>query len=209
MKTFKQFLNEADPKSYDNEVRTMIERDCGQFIRDSDRNGFLFRGIKHSHLSGDLHVTDSEGNKLVYIRKTVRSDREPRDMSSETHRTLNAWFDDKFGFKARTEGLFAFGENSSSEIIEEYGDPHIIFPIGEFQYVWSVNISDLYVDLQGEELDEGEPADIIEWLNKQEYRKTGLDSAVRNECEIMIKCDKYYAFPIEYEEELKKSLGFK
>lgn len=199
MKTFKQFLNEAD-----NDLLAMIERDCGPFLKESQKAGFLYRGIQPG--GKDLHTQDVDGNKLVYIVKNVRKDRNPRDTSDDMHDALNKWFNDKFGFKARTEAVFAYGGDMFPTTIKEYGDTHIIFPIGEIKYVWSPEVEDLYVHLEAYEIEN--PEDAESNLKQLRYQSTDLHEALKYGNEIMVKCDKYYAFPAEYKQELKKSLGF-
>lgn len=200
MKTFKQYLNESA-----NEVLELIKRDCAPFLEESKKAGFLYRGIQPD--GEDLHVNDSDGKKLVYIQKRVRQDRVPRDMPKPAHHALDDWFDKKFGIKARSQCVFAYGgELYPRGTIKEYGDAHIIFPIGEMQYVWSPEIEDLFVSMEADEITSRE--DVIRLVDESGYKSTGLDEAMKFGNEIMIKCNKYYAFPAEYKAELKKSLGF-
>lgn len=66
--------------------------------------------------------------------------RTPRDTPEDIHYELNYEFNEKFGWNVR-DGIFA----SSNYIdIQVYGVPKVFMPIGEYEFVWSPTIKDLY-----------------------------------------------------------------
>jgi hypothetical protein len=75
----------------------------------------------------------------------VRTDRKPRDMFPELHEDLDDVFQKKFGWPVRSSGMFVTGNIASSY---EYGHEYMIFPIGNFKYIWSPKINDLYMHLK-------------------------------------------------------------
>lgn len=206
MKTFKQFLNEEDLES----VKEILERDCMPYLKATQGKGFLRRGIKGLSKIGSHTALDSEGNEMEYGIKTVRSDRQPLDTTRERHDIIDAWFNDKFGIRARSECVFAGGEAMETSDLKIYGTPCIIFPIGPIEYVWSHYVEDLMVNMRvssgDKEIDEFKAA-VRKWLDEHNYQTTGLDDAVEGRNEIMVKCGSYYAFPVEYSYQLKKALG--
>lgn len=213
--TFKQFiLMEADG----NELLAVLERDCGPFLSASKHRGLLRRGMKGKSLGITKTVIDPFTDKdLDFWENKVRKDRKPRDFSDEEHEELNNWFNENHGFKARSEAVFCFGDKARDYVTAEYGPLYFIFPIGEFEYVWSPNITDLYVEALQNNIDhypddateaEKEKYSPIElFMRNAGYRTTGFEKAVAGSNEIMIKCDKYYAFPESAGDALRISLG--
>jgi hypothetical protein len=110
--------------------------------------------------------------------------------------------------------MFATGQATELGDVKFYGTPCVVFPIGKFEYVWSRYVQDLYGDLNLPGADDGRSYSdeeleekIAKWLKDKHYQKTGLDQAVKMKNEVMVKCDSYYAFPIEYLDDLKTALG--
>jgi len=205
MITFKQFLSEEEM----NEVEKLIKTDCGPFLREAKGAGFLRRGIKARTF--DNFVTDYAGDDLSYIVKEVRQDRRPADSSPFVHAAMDEWFEKNMGFKARSSTMFAFGEHVRSSVLASYGTSCIVFPIGPIKYAWSPVVRDLYVELPvfpNEEDNEVRKKLIWEKLDAYDYKTTDLNEAISHDPyrEIMIQCDKYYAFPIGYKEQLQISL---
>jgi hypothetical protein len=63
-------------------------------------------------------------------------------MPDELHDYLDEQFKKKFGWKARSEGVFCV---RSKQIAYNYGNPYSVFPIGNYKYIYSNKIHDLYV----------------------------------------------------------------
>ena len=203
MITFKQFISERESRV--NATLKMIEYHCGPFLRESKRSGFLIRGIKGLSGLQSKTVLDIDNEDIEYSIKQVRGDRRPLDSAPIRHEFLDDWFKEKVGFNARSEAVFAYGQYVDKSEITPYGTPCIIFPIGEIKYVWSTKVQDLFSDIPGSIHSEEA---LTKWLERQDYKTTGLDEAVQSRSEIMIKCGSYFVFPLEFKDQLTKSLGF-
>lgn len=154
----------------------LIKRDCKPYFDASPGNRLMFRGMRGR-------------SKTKAFKRTVRADRAPKDTSDELHKAMDDWFLEKFGFKARSNAMFATGH---ATIAGTYGSLYAVFPIGDFEFVWSPNVDDL--TLRTENL---RPDEIPDVLEDCEFRKTGLRSAINSQNEIMISCREYYAVPLK------------
>jgi hypothetical protein len=147
-------------------------------------------------------------NKFIkdYEIITPRKNRKPLDTPIAIHRELDKLFKKKFGWKARSEGVFVTGKRSSAS---EYGQPYIVLPIGKFKYVWSPYIYDLHSKLvnTGVIYAKGNKSKVI--MEKDEYmpileelvgkyKDNDLDTAIHVGNEISMKCDKYYIINENY-----------
>lgn len=207
MITFKQFLSEQEIQNFSE----LIRKNCSQFLDESGYAGFLLRGVKGLSDIQSYTALDIEGNEMEYGIKTVRQDRKPLDFTRQRHEIIDEWFVEKFGIRARSQCMFAGGNRIAKSELEHYGTPCVVFPIGEFKYIWSPEVGDLFGKMNipwGDRTEEEWTEETYKWLDVQQYQTDGLDKAVRTNNEIMVKCDRYYAFPIEYQEQMKQSLGF-
>ncbi|KFZ25794.1 MAG: hypothetical protein KQ78_01999 [Candidatus Izimaplasma bacterium HR2] len=112
-----------------------IEKNCKPFLKELKKNNptqaLLLRG---------------EQQRGKFITTTPRTDRRPKDTPYEWHVTFDEYFNNEFGWNARSEGLFCTGRYDTAS---GYGDSvYIIFPIGRYKYIWSENISDLYTKIE-------------------------------------------------------------
>jgi len=114
-------------------MANFIKKNCQPVLRElnsQETPPLLYRGIK--------------SNDPIFIG-TVRKNRRPKDTGIEYHNLFNNSFFKLFGWKPRSEGLFVSGEVWSTK---SYGDTYIIFPMGDFKFIYSPNVIDLYVELQ-------------------------------------------------------------
>lgn len=109
---------------------TMVEKDCQPFLKQA--NNLFFRGTKHK-------MKDDYINKM-----TARKDRKPLDSPMTIHKESDKIFKEKFGWKARSEGVFA----STSYHVGSYGKVWMFFPIGNFKYVWSPTVTDWWIAVE-------------------------------------------------------------
>jgi len=108
-----------------------IKEDCQPYLKEMDNLVFSGRGLWRG--------MDSP-NKKLRITKTTRLDnRIPKDMPQYIHDKLNEYFDRRFGHPYRN-GVFATGPAGEYFV---YGEAYQIFPIGNFDYIWSMDIEDL------------------------------------------------------------------
>jgi hypothetical protein len=117
---------EEDPRL--DEVLVTLEKDCMKFIKETE--GFLFRATNRR--IGDL------------IKKNnARADRNPVDVPRKIHDMADKSFKKKFGWKVRSEGLFTATRESMTK---GYGaNMYLVFPIGDYKYVWSDKWFDFYL----------------------------------------------------------------
>jgi hypothetical protein len=90
--------------------------------------------------------------------------------------------------------VFCFG---GPELAKAFGSgTYMVFPVGEFKYVWNPDVEDLYYSMNAGPYSAKEEAD--KWVNGDKYNKpyqdTGIIDALREKNkEIMVKCVAYYA----------------
>lgn len=123
---FKIYLNEKN-NSIENVVKT-LKKNCKKFIKEIKfSKNFLFRGHKSF-------------NELM-IEKKRRKDRKPKDLDIDTSKYFDVLFNKKFGWNVRSSGIFTTFDINTSE---DYGNPYLFFPIGNYKYVYSYDVEDLY-----------------------------------------------------------------
>lgn len=183
MYSFKKFLVEGS-----GEVKTIAEilDECAPFLRASEGK-FVFRGLKNP--TGALKMITPDGDVTVY-RMEPRRDRRPLNIDEFTHTTVDDYMDEKFGFRGRSQGLFV---TSSPNTASSYGDTYIILPRGEFRFIWSPKISDLFMTRYNA------MTDLDKELKKLKYQMKDLPGAILSTHEIMIDCKDFYAIPYTVE----------
>lgn len=182
-------LTESEPKDRD-EILKLIKKDCKPFLqRIGNKIGTykLYRGLGF----------DSDNNNI--LRKKVRlHDRRPMSTAQIKHERYNEFFEVMFGEPFRNS-LFVSGNEDMAKF---YGEPYVIFPIGDFDWVWSTAIEDIAMDITW--------ANVGAWVNippgqKEVDEKLGslnytINSnflgAIESGNEIMIRCKEYYATKI-------------
>lgn len=215
---FESYLNEAPNKGVQELLSKwpIIEKNSKLILRELryfNNRDFLFHKGSRTHKEN-----------VVSIKKLDDIKRGPLDMPLKTHKVLNDLFKQKFGWKAR-EGIFCTSILTNSA----YGMyKYIILPIGQYQYVWSPYVYDLYFTLRRE-------ADFIDYaknkvdnyaivdkikttsdlIKKEEYKvyerlkeivSTYKDKDVcktKRRVEISFKCAGYYRIKAEYENVVK------
>ena len=206
MITFKQYLSEKEETLAD-----VIQEFCGPYLKESERNGVLLRGI--TNIGAPHGEANVDGRKTPYWIKKVRKDRAPKSTPPDVQVVLDEWFEAKFGWKARAEGMFCVGYPGQNTA-QQYGDSLcLVFPMNEFKYVWSEETEDLWDNILDVAMDtpggfyEMENNIVIKkdgkrivkrdllhkYLDKLDYRNDGLDEAVESNKEIMVGCDYYIA----------------
>lgn len=123
----KQYLTESEAGI--NEILDMLEKDCLPFIKEMRK------------ISPDILICRGSRKSIENIRKIKRrKDREPTDTPEWAQYILDEAFEDKFGWRARSEGVFA----SDYGVADKYGNSYIFFPIGKYSYLWSSVTKDLW-----------------------------------------------------------------
>lgn len=191
MKTFKEFLTEEELTLIE-----LIKKDCKQFLQQMNKGNLLYRGIKVKDLEpvGKVKIGDHSVN---YFKKSIRTDRRPLSTPSNVHDVIDDWFISNFNVKARSGGMFCYSD-SGKEATTSYGVTHVVFPIGNFDCVWSPEVHDLlmFIDNEGFTNSTGE-LEIQDFMDTLEYKKDGLKKAMTTSSEIMIVGGSYYAIRAE------------
>ena len=127
----KLFLNRTGNfTEISSDIKDILLKDCKYFLKEVKKsNGLLYRG-KEDHIES------------IELFKNRIADRKPKDTQKHIHDEFNLLFKKKFGWPVRN-GIFV---TSDKGLAEEYGHPNIFFPKGDFDFVWSDSIKDLYSD---------------------------------------------------------------
>ena len=180
---------DAEPED-DSELRAAIEKikaDCKPFLRQYGGQ-LLFRGSR----------SISHGPTTMFSKRSVRTDRRPMNTDEGIHKQMDDWFNDKFGFRARSAAIFATGNFREAR---GYGTVYCVFPIGDFKFAWSPKIEDLFIQLKDEH-----ESDIPGFLTSAGYKDTDLASAIDSNHEVMIQCKEYYLLLANTPEDRNKVL---
>lgn len=136
MITFKKYLNESEVETFDTidpqDIAKAIKTDCIKWLKEvgDDVEGHLiYRGMNLSIKT-----------QSILLQRNVRMDRRPRDTRKDVHEIFDRYFKDRFGINYRTQSMFVSGNN---HIVADYGHPYIVFPIGDYDYCWSIISDDL------------------------------------------------------------------
>lgn len=193
MKTFKQFLYEKQ--------RSLVEElsKCQPFLNATGSS--LYRGVELS--TEAMYYTDEiDGVPIKWYISKSNKNRLPTDTPHYIHNAADRYFQNAFGWKARSAGVFATGAIGNAH---QYGAAHLMFPIGNFKFIWSPNVEDLYHHYRGivvafERLERQEGIsfgedDILrtfeDKLHEAKYQDDNLPAAIKSRNEIMIDCDEY------------------
>ncbi len=182
-------LIESEPTDRD-EILKLIKKDCKPFLqRIGNKIGSykLYRGMGFAE------------NKDTIVRKSVRlGDRRPMSTAQSKHDRYNKFFVTMFGEPFRN-ALFVSGDE---DMAKYYGEPYVIFPIGDFDWVWSTAINDIAMDIRWPDVNGwvNMPPDQItvdEKLGSLNYTiNSNFIGAIKSGNEIMIRGKEYYATKI-------------
>lgn len=116
------------------EAAEIIYRDCRPYLNAINGNVLehgkqLLRGMSHIDTNTVFDLIEPKG-----IRR-------PKDTSTDIHITLDNFFEDRFGIPHRSESVFATGSPLEAY---SYGRIFMMFPIGDFYFVWSPIVSDAF-----------------------------------------------------------------
>jgi len=129
-----------------------------------------------------------------YFVGTVRSGRSPRDMNKIVHNIIDDALYKKFGFHARSNALFCTGDVYKAYY---YGRAYIIFPIGNYKYIWNPTVNDLYNKFISIGKDDVVSVHEVEQYTQylmRTYKDTNIIKALETGNEIMLWTKKYFAF---------------
>ena len=173
-----------------NDIAKMIKKDCKLFLKSTPRGRFFWRGSE---------------KKVDNVEKfKPRKDRRPLSIKLSTHKALDDLFNEIFGWRARSQGVFATINNGDTRI---YGTPYLFFPIGNFKFLYSLTIKDLWVPTKRLNV-VGLESDIIVKKDLEDLVKSYTDKNLKNvgSSEVMFKCKEYYLVNRKYTPELRDLL---
>uniref|UniRef100_A0A6M3IR11 Uncharacterized protein n=2 Tax=viral metagenome TaxID=1070528 RepID=A0A6M3IR11_9ZZZZ len=103
---------------------------------------FYFTSMKGTHKHSKFLFRGSDKKTNYFDNFKSRIDRNPKDMPVDIHNDFDFLFRKKFGWKARSEGIFATSKYNDAD---NYGSfCYIFIPIGNFKFIWSKKVNDLY-----------------------------------------------------------------
>jgi len=154
-------------------------------------NNVLFRGIS------------TADNAMLNIHQVRLDNRHPLSTPLEDHNTLNAYFTKKFGEPFRN-AMFATSAVGAAEgyTSGNGNSPRAVFPIGEFTFIWSPKVKDLYTDIL-----QGKKVSLEKILPTLGYQNTDLKEAVKSGNEVMIRCKTYCSVHMDLLQKLQSVMG--
>jgi len=194
--------NSAGDSTVIDKIQKYLLENCQPYLEQIgyDTNKYvLYRGI----ING--------GSAIINVHRVRLDDRAPSDTPGECHRLINNYFTQKFGEPFRN-AMFATSVESDAAIYAIESGASVVFPIGNFTFVWSPRISDMFTDfIDSDGFDEkfgdceldGSEERLFEILPKLRYQNTDLKAAISSGHEIMIRCKNYVSLPADVLEILK------
>jgi hypothetical protein len=188
----KSYITEVKDLSYE-EIRTILERDCKEILQFYRYGRLLYRGIR---------TNDSDP---IFVTKTPRDDRRPKDTSEYIHDYMNKLYKKKFGWEVRN----GISVSNSFAQADAYGNVHVFFPVDGFKYVWHPDIYDFTNDFAGEHMSDwnSDPTDDLDFqIAAQQLVDTSYDKNIKGAYgyhrEIMFWAPKYYLLRNIYYEDV-------
>jgi len=168
-----------------NKLVAMLKADCKPYLSILKRTDkMLCRG------TDSPPKTNIYEDEVYYFKRKPRKDRRPLSTGPLVHKQLDDLFKKKFGWKVRSEGVFV---NSDYGTASGYGHTYFFFPIGQFKYVWSPKVGDLWIYLKSHissRKGKSEQPDLPGTIDS--YIDNSLWKAIELEHEVAIKCKEYY-----------------
>ncbi len=174
---------QIDPEFY-NDMKQIIKigKECKQYLSQVSDPFNLYRGAD---------AVDT------IIKKRIRlDDREPLGMNKRMQGMVNKFFTKKFGAPFRFS-MLCTGEQW---VAEGFGEVYIVFPIGDFEFLWANDVEDLNEHIWRFEEEFGDRidySDIVQLLGDKDYRRNDMNSAIASGKEIMIRAKGYYGLHLD------------
>jgi len=176
-------------------IRKTLERDCKEILQFYRYGKFLYRGIR---------TNDSDP---IFLTKTPRDDRRPKDTAESIHDYMNKLYKKKFGWEVRN----GISVSTSYGQADAYGNVHVFFPADGFKYVWHPDIYDFTNDFAGDWMDsrsfDPDPTFNIDFQTAaQQLVDTSYDKNIKGAYgynrEMMFWAPKYYLLRNAYYEDV-------
>lgn len=151
--SFKQFLLNEEVITDKQEMIERIKTECKPFLDEIDFrvNPSIEHASSITYLNVPRALWRGISNDGALIKLSGNRPRFPSDTSPYMHELLVRYFAKHFGYPYRSMGVFC---SSAREQAAEYGgNLFIIFPIGEYEYVFSPEIKDAYMSFDNSQSD--------------------------------------------------------
>jgi len=175
-------------------ILSLVEKNCSQIIKEYKKaDAFLYRGLSRE-------VID-------WIKVVPRTNRKPRDMPIDAHNALDKAFKKKFGWKARSEGVFVSPDKMVASYFSYQQNINIFFPFDGYKYVWSRKIEDLHTEIKFyiPNVNIAEQGDFDHLVNEQ-YIEKGIQVLLHSKHEASFKCKAYYILKYQIYKDILKIL---
>jgi hypothetical protein len=163
------------------------------------------------------------------MEKRPRKNRKSRDTPKIIHELADKEFENSFGWKVRSNGVFAISDPKYIDIINnENLYNYLFFPIGNYKFVCSIQVKDFYNEVSAEIshysniLKVKDISDFKHVINLNDdtkstlehivgylvrlYSDRNLSRAILSEHEVAFKCKSYYLVDQVFKDEIKKGL---
>ena len=190
------YLNEQDDMT-DEQIKQIIERDCAPYLQEvGDKS--LLRGMPI--------------NQQFLKKRTRLADRIPKDTPPELHNMINEYFVKEYK-KPFRNAMFCTGKLHEAK---QYGTPYAVYPIGDFEYLWSPTVIDLWLTYDESKYElrkqlsksgilnvapdfENKMHELFlkEYIVRKYIHNSALQAAIQIGNEVMVWCEEYYA--VKYE----------
>ena len=161
-------------------VVEQIKLHCQPFLNEVEDPFSLLRG---------LHAT----NEWAVNRPVRLENRKPMSSPQKLHDEINFIMRKKFGAEFRNS-LFCTGAESMAHV---YGMPFAIFPVGDYEYLWSPKYRDLYTAYDIFRVNH-DKRHFVQQLDWDAFQDDKLNAAIHKGGEIMVRCKNYYGLNMNH-----------
>jgi len=181
------------------DIATLIYNNCKPYIKEAKIQ---------TNDTNNLYRAVSADDDVIFMKRNTRlTNRNPRDTSQVVHDLANDYFISIAG-KPFRNAVFATNQ-PGIKFYNSIGMAYAMYPIGDFEYLYSVKIHDLTEFLNSEfdhlatlasHLDSTESDLILKALKSANYvHNEGLEKVINlpQPSEVMIWCDSYYLVDID------------
>jgi hypothetical protein len=147
MVSFKQFLLSEEVITDEEEMIERIKTECAPFLKEID---FIVKpGIETASFITRTQVPRAlwrgASHDAALVKLSGKRTRHPADTAPEMHELLVRHLTNQFGWPYRAMGVFC---STAAEQAAGYGDDlFMVFPIGEYEYIYAPSIRDAYEQL--------------------------------------------------------------
>jgi len=177
-----------------------LKQNCLPFIenlKECKKGSLLIRAIcdiegdKRNKYNVKTNFSINEFDHTPELRSRI-----PRGMPVEIHLALNDKFIKQFGWKVRN-GIFCYGVDGTFYIedVNKWGTNYLVFPIGEFKFVYSPDDYDLTESAKKDDFS----VENVKYIDDNLCKAINLrDKSKVKSNEIIIKADSYFLINLKY-----------